>query len=337
MKVLLLIISITQIVAMPWQGAHAHALQPGYLELQSLGGDNWRAFWRKPTVKNRPMAIDATLPENCDKKSAPKTVFDGTAWVAQWITSCPGGLAGGKISIPGLDRTQTDVLVRYELNDNQSNTQRLTPSQPSFVIPTNPSFIDVLGSYLVLGIEHILEGVDHLLFVLALFLLIPDRWKLLGAITAFTVAHSITLAAATLGVIALPGPPVEAIIALSIMFLASELIQRDGNGDRLSERYPWLVSFSFGLLHGFGFAGALQEIGLPQSDVPLALLAFNLGVEAGQILFICLIVCTGIILRRIIPKLIQSFTEPLRTGSIAVAYSIGGLSAFWFIERLSAF
>ena len=337
MKFLLIAIASLFFALTSGQAARAHALQPGYLELQLLGGENWRAFWRKPTVKNRPMAIDVELPENCDVRTPPQPVFDGSAWVAQWVAACPGGLAGGVISIPGLESTQTDVLVRYELTQGAGEAQRLTPSRPSFVVPAEPDFLDVLGSYFTLGVDHILGGIDHLLFVFALLLLIPDRWRLLGAITAFTVAHSITLAAATLGLVTLPGPPVEAVIVLSIMFLASELIQRDGSGARLSERIPWIVSFSFGLLHGFGFAGALLEIGLPKSDVPLALLAFNLGVEAGQILFIAAVFFAGALLARIVPVAIRTVRTPESASSIGMAYLIGGVSAYWFIERIAIF
>ena len=317
--------------------ARSHALQPGYLELQLIGADSWQAFWRKPTVKGSPMAIDVRLPENCDQRTPPDPEFDGAAWVSRWVASCPGGLAGGTIEIPGLDRTQTDVLVRYELSPGSGEARRLTRSEKQFVVPTDPGFLDVLGSYFSLGVEHILDGIDHLLFVFALLLLIPDRWRLLGTVTAFTVAHSITLAAATLGWIKVPGPPVEAVIALSIMFLASELLQRDGSGNRLSERFPGIVSFSFGLLHGFGFAGALEEIGLPRGDVPLALLSFNLGVEAGQILFIAAVLIAGAVLARLIPAVVSTLRSPGSALASANAYAIGGVSSYWFIDRLAAF
>ncbi|MEM9063581.1 MAG: HupE/UreJ family protein [Pseudomonadota bacterium] len=324
------------ILAQPHQ-ANAHALEPGYLQLEEIGSDNFRVFWRKPTVRGAPMAISVRLPDTCETASPPPSTFDGAAWVAQWIAACPGGLAGGTIAIPGLEKTRTDVLVRYESADGQGQAQRLTPDVASFVIPETPSLLDVIGGYFTLGVDHILEGIDHLLFVFALLLLIPDRWRLLGAVTAFTVAHSITMAAATLGWIALPGPPVEAVIALSIMFLASELAQRDGENKRLSERYPWIVSFSFGLLHGFGFAGALEEIGLPQGDVPLALLFFNLGVEAGQILFIGAVLLAGGLLLRLLPKAAQAIRSPESIVSGAMSYAIGGISAFWFLDRVAGF
>ena len=337
MRLLLVVLAAIFAATAADRRANAHALQPGYLELQVLAGENWRAFWRKPTVKGSPMAIDVLLPENCETRNPPDPEFDGVAWIAQWVTACPGGLAGGTVRIPGLEATQTDVLVRYELADGGAETQRLTPGTPSFVVPADPGVFDVLASYFTLGVDHILDGIDHLLFVFALLLLIPDGWKLLGAVTAFTVAHSITLAAATLGLIALPGPPVEAVIALSIMFLASELLQRGGDGTRLSERYPWIVSFSFGLLHGFGFAGALQEIGLPRGDIPLALLAFNLGVEAGQVLFIAAVLAVGAVLARMVSGTVTAVRTPGSTAATVTAYAIGGVSAYWFIDRVAAF
>ncbi|MEO9576331.1 MAG: HupE/UreJ family protein [Tateyamaria sp.] len=317
-------------------GANAHALQPGYLEIKPLAGDSYRVFWRRPDVQGAVMSIDARLPENCAPIRGPEAQSDGSAWVSVWVAECPGGLTDGTITIEGLDTQKTDVLVRYEAVPDHPRSERLTLERTSFTVPDDPGAFDVIRSYLPLGIEHILAGIDHLLFVFALLLLIPDRWRLVGAITAFTVAHSITMAVATLGWVALPGPPVEAIIALSIMFLASELVQRDGSNQRLSERYPWTVSFSFGLLHGFGFAGALREIGLPQTDVPLALLSFNIGVEIGQLLFVVAVLIAAFTIRRLAPWAAKLIAVDTRGGLIS-AYAIGGISSYWFIDRLSGF
>lgn len=315
----------------------AHALQPGYAEIAPTGGDNWIVVWRKPDVQGQPMAIDLRLPQHCSPDRAGQQVFDGSGWIARWIANCPGGLAGGAITISGLDATRTDVLVRYELLPGDVRTTRLTPDRISFDIATEPGRLELLSSYFWLGVDHILEGFDHLLFVFALLLLIPDWWRLLGAITAFTVAHSITLAAATLGYVSLPGPPVEAVIALSIMFLASELVQRDANHARLSERFPWIVSFAFGLLHGFGFAGALEEIGLPRSDLPVALISFNLGVEAGQVFFVVLVLAAGWVLQRLAPHVRRVLFQPQGVTNTVLSYGIGGLAAYWFIDRISGF
>ena len=317
--------------------AAAHALQPGYLELTALAGDAWRVLWRKPADRGRPMAIDVLLPANCDHRSPPEPRFDGLAYVAQWMAECPGGLGGGEIAVPGLAGTQTDVLVRYELTPGEPETHRLTAGEPAFIVPTAPDALAVLWSYLGLGVDHILQGADHLLFVLALLLLVRDRWRIVGAITAFTVAHSVTLVAATLGWIFVPAAPVEAVIALSIMFLASELLRRGDGKRRLSERYPWTVSFSFGLLHGLGFARALLEVGLPKDDVPLALLAFNLGVEAGQLMFVGVVVAIGLLLRWLLPIATGTVMAPGRNGNAAVGYAIGGVSAYWFVARIAVF
>ena len=315
----------------------AHALEPGFLELQPLGGDEWRVTWRKPQVNGAPMAIDAVLPETCAPRRGPPPAFDGRAFLAGWIATCEGGLPGGGIRIEGLERTRTDVLVRYDLGDGQPPTAtRLTAAAPAFTVPEAQGAFAVFGSYFALGVDHILRGIDHLLFVLMLLLLIRDWRTLLGAVTAFTVAHSLSLAAASLGLIVVPAPPVEAIVALSIAFLAAELLHPPGEEKRLTERFPWLVAFAFGLLHGLGFARALLEIGLPQGDVPLALLAFNLGVEAGQILFIAAVIALGVALARLYPAA-RAQLAPGARGLRAVAYGVGTLAAFWVVDRVAGF
>lgn len=317
--------------------AQAHALQPGYLELQAMGEDSYRVHFAAPDVKGRPMAIVARLSEPCSVTEGPQPKFDGRAWIAQWLTVCPGGLPGVAINIDGLAMTQTDVLVRYELDPGQGESQRLTPEQTGFVVPEDPGALEVLTSYFWLGLDHIASGLDHLLFVFALLMLIRDPWTLFGAVTAFTIAHSITLAAAALGWARVPGPPVEAVIALSIMFLAAEILHRDPAKPRLSERAPWAVCFFFGLIHGLGFGSALQEIGLPRSEVALALLSFNVGVEAGQILFILAVVAVWMVARRLIPALLDSASRLFRGGQVLVPYAIGGVAAFWFVERVTGF
>jgi hydrogenase/urease accessory protein HupE len=317
--------------------AEAHALEPGFLELQHIGGTEWRVTWRKPQVSGRPMAIDAVLPESCDPRRGPAPVFDGRAFLTGWIAICDGGLTGGEITIEGLENTRTDVLLRYTLGGETSpQAMRLTAASPVFTIPEAQGMLGVFASYFSLGVDHILKGVDHLLFVLMLLLLIRDWRTLLGAVTAFTVAHSLSLAAASLGWIVVPAPPVEAIIALSIAFLAAELLRPPGETKRLTERYPWLVAFAFGLLHGLGFASALLDLGLPEGDVPLALLAFNLGVEAGQILFIAAVLALGAAVARLHPAARAAFA-PGATGLRATAYAVGTLAAFWIVDRMAGF
>jgi hypothetical protein len=317
--------------------AAAHALEPGFLELLHLGSGEWRVTWRVPQVGDRPMAIDAVLPEGCEPRRGSAPVFDGRAFVAGWIATCKSGLAGGEIVIVGLESTRTDVLVRYTLEGEASpQAMRLTAAAPAFVVPAAMTPLGVFASYFRLGVDHILHGIDHLLFVFVLVLLIRDWRRLLGAITAFTVAHSLSLAAASLGWIVIPIAPVEAVIALSIAVLAAEVLRAPGSKPSLTERAPWVVAFAFGLLHGLGFASALLEIGLPQGDVPLALLAFNLGVEAGQILFIAVVLTLGAAIARLYPagrRQVLPGSPGLRTA----AYAIGTLAAFWVFERMEVF
>jgi hydrogenase/urease accessory protein HupE len=311
----------------------AHALDPGYLNLVALGQDRWRVTWRAPDVSGRPMPIEASLPQNCSREAPPPPFFDGRAWTTGWVATCPGGLEGGAIEIVGLDRTSTETLVRYELQPGQTQVHRLTSSETGFVVPEDPGVSEILWSYVALGVTHILEGLDHLLFVFALILLIRGRGRLLWAITAFTVAHSVTLAAASLGWLNVPPPPVEAVIALSIVFLAYELSLPREARDPVTDRAPWVVSFAFGLIHGLGFAGALREIGLPEGDIPLALFSFNVGVELGQILFVGAVLAIGAVVRRLYP-VVETLTLPLTR---VASYGIGGLAAFWVIDRIAGF
>ena len=315
----------------------AHALDPGYVNLQNLSGDAWRVFWRKPAVKGKPMEIDLALPGNCTPQDGGAAQFDGVAYVSQWVATCPGGLEGRRIEIIGLGATRTDALIRIEDGDKATLTARLTPGDPSFEIPEDLSSGQVFASYLALGYAHILEGYDHLLFVFTLLVLIGNPWRLAGAITAFTVAHSITLALATLGVLTVPSPPVEAAIALSIVLLAVEILRRRSAGDQLTEKYPWIISFSFGLLHGLGFAGALTEIGLPEGDIPMALLAFNIGVEAGQLSFVAAVLLVFVAARAIWPRLVEEMHRPGAPGSTVTGYAIGAMSVYWLAERVAAF
>ena len=316
----------------------AHELDPGFLDLARLAGENWRVFWKVPQVGGQPMNLVALLPENCaprEPSGAPK--FDGRTFVWQWVAACPDGLAGGAITIRGLELTRTDVLVRFETVAGTAQSQRLTSSQTAFIVPQSPSIWGVFVTYVSLGVTHILEGMDHLLFVFALLLLIRDWRMLIGAVTSFTVAHSLSLAAATLGWIVVPAPPVEAIIALSIMFVAAELARPAAAGLRLTERFPWVVCFAFGLLHGLGFARALLDIGLPEGEVPMAMFAFNVGVEIGQILFILAVLAAVPLLRRLRPALMTAVVTRGRPGHALLGYAIGSVAALWFVSRVAAF
>ena len=314
--------------------AYGHALQPGYLELRQIEGDLYAVVWKKPATGGIPMPIAARLPEQCDPRTGENPSWDGSAYIARWTATCRGGLEGGVIEIDGLGQTSTDVLVRLDFADGVSETRRLTADATSFVVPVQPQPLEVAQTYFVYGVEHILLGIDHLLFVLALLLLVKGTGRIVATVTSFTLAHSLTLAGATLGWVHVPGPPVEATIALSIAFVASEIVHGWRGRAGMTERYPWIVAFTFGLLHGFGFAGALTEVGLPQKSIPMALLFFNVGVEAGQLLFIGAVFAAFALIRRTVMR-----TEIPRKGwtTVAPAYVIGSVAAFWVIQRTAAF
>lgn len=315
----------------------AHALDPGYLSLSQTDENSWRVFWRKPDVKGSPMKIEAILPERCSGLRPENPKFDGSAWITEWVVSCSPSLQGGTIAIEGLGATGTDVLLRVEPLGESIQTVRLVGGSAEFVVPEKFSSAQVFMSYLQLGFEHILEGFDHLLFVFALLLLVQTPRRLIGAITSFTLAHSITLALASLGLLSVPAPPVEAIIALSITFLALEILKQDARRPTITQTYPWVVAFSFGLLHGLGFAGALSEIGLPAGDIPIALLAFNVGVELGQLTFVFAVLATYLIARFILPKFTANFARPHSLAMNIMGYFIGVVSIYWLAERIVNF
>ena len=251
----------------------AHEVRPAYLELRQTGADTYDVLWKVPARgDNMRLGIYVEFPADATKVTPLQTTFANDASTERWSIKRPGGLTGSEINISGLVATMTDVLVRIENLDGTTQVTRVTPSSPSFVVAAAPGALEVCRTYLVLGVEHILFGVDHLLFVLALLILVKGWRKLIGTITAFTIAHSITLAAATLGFVHVPSKPVEATIALSIVFVACEIVHRRQGRSGLTETWPWVIAFSFGLLHGLGFASALREVGLPQNAIPLALL-----------------------------------------------------------------
>ena len=310
--------------------ATAHEVRPAYLDIRETEPDVFVVVWKVPALGDRRLSLYARLPETCRAKNGPTRSIDGGVYSEVWTAACDGGLKGHEITIDGLRSTLTDALIHIAYRDGTTEIARLKPDMPTAVVKGAQTSFEVAQTYFRLGVDHILSGIDHLLFVLALMLLIHNRWMLLKTITAFTIAHSITLAGAALGYFSLPQQPVEATIALSIVFVASELTKIKPAERRLSESYPWIVAFAFGLLHGFGFAGALKEIGLPQVDVPLALLTFNLGVEAGQMLFVAAV----LIAFRIVTTLITMPVVPART---AAAYLIGTMAAGWLITRVVSF
>ena len=271
------------------------------------------------------------MPKECSL-SLPKTShLVNSTYLDRWQMKCNEGLADKTLFIEGLKSTGTDLLLRLELFSGVSHSKLLSPSKSSYHIPTDVSTWQIVQTYTWLGITHILIGFDHLLFVFALLLIVKNMRRLLWTVTAFTLAHSLTMAVATLGIVQVPQGPVEAIIALSILFLAMEIMHEKQGKIGLTSLYPWIIAFIFGLLHGFGFAGALAEIGLPQQAITLALVFFNIGVELGQLIFVATIVFIVVMLQRL------SYPALLNKLQTAIVYMIGGVSSFWLIERTLSF
>jgi hydrogenase/urease accessory protein HupE len=306
-----------------------HEVRPAYLALEEDPPGEFSVVWKTPMQGELRLALDLEISGPSEAIAPPATRKTGSAAV-QTSRIRVNDLRGRTVRIVGLENTMTDALVRVAFMDGSTWVQRLTPQQPLAVIPARQNGWAVARTYLSLGVEHILLGVDHLLFVLALLILTDGTWRLVKTVTAFTVAHSITLGLATLGFVHVPPKPVEAVIALSIVFVAAEIVHAHHGRSGLAARTPWLVAFTFGLLHGLGFAGALSEVGLPAGHIPVALLFFNLGVEAGQLLFVAVVLSIIGIARRL------RVAFP-RWAEMAPAYAIGGVASFWMIERIAAF
>ena len=308
----------------------AHEVRPGYLELREIAPDSFSILWKVPMRGGARLKLEPRFPDQCSQTTPAASQTLGGAMIQRGTLTCNGDISGGVISIRGLEHTLTDVLVRIERGDESSQTARLTPRDPSFPVPDAETTRQIATAYLSLGVEHILAGIDHLLFVLALLLIVRGWRALVATITAFTVAHSLTLGAAVLGYVQIPQQPVEALIALSILFLATEIVRTRQGRPGLAERRPWLVAFVFGLLHGLGFAGALSEVGLPSHAIPLALLFFNIGVEVGQLLFVAAVITLRGLWLRVAER-------PMGWAQMPATYAIGGVAAFWTIDRVAGF
>jgi hydrogenase/urease accessory protein HupE len=311
--------------------ASADVFRPAYLELRELGDDRYEVLWKVPALgDSQRLSLYVSFPEGTETLTEPQPLITGGAWLERWQVYFPGGLVGQTVRIDGNATGITDVIARVERLDGTSQVERLEAGAPQFTVRAPAGTSEIAWSYTVLGFEHILGGVDHLLFVLALLLIVRGGKRIVITITAFTVAHSITLVAASLGWMTVPGPPVEAIIALSIAFVAAEILHGRQGRPGLTARAPWIVAFSFGLLHGFGFAGALAETGLPQTSIPLALLMFNIGVELGQLFFVVAVLALWAAGRRLL-KHEPAWALP------AAAYAIGAVASLWTIERVASF
>jgi hydrogenase/urease accessory protein HupE len=311
--------------------AMAHEVRPAYLELRQTGPDAYDALWKVPARgDNMRLGLYVELPAACTPVTEPRASMVQGAYSERWSVTCAGGLSGGTIHIAGLSGTMTDVLVRIERLDGSTQVERLTPSATSFVVEAAPRALDVARTYAAMGTEHILTGIDHLLFVLALLIITRGGWKMVKTVTAFTVSHSLTLTAATLGFVHVPQQPVEAVIALSIVFVAAEIVHMHRGIEGITARAPWVVAFTFGLMHGLGFAGGLSAAGLPAAHIPTALLCFSVGVEAGHFLFVGTVLSVMALVRRVDIRA-PAWTE------LVPAYAIGAVAMFWVIQRTASF
>jgi hydrogenase/urease accessory protein HupE len=316
-------------LALASPAAHAHESRPAYLEIKETAPSQFSVLWRTPVLAGMRLPLVLKLPEGVRNLKPPDVQELADSLVERrWIDAGPNGLAGKRVEIAGLQFTITDALVRIEMLDGRKVQTIARPSQPWVEIAASQAWWQVMGTYAVEGIRHILFGADHLLFVLGLLLIVKNGWMLVKTITAFTVAHSITLAVATLGYAEVPVLPLNAAIALSILFLGPEIVRTWRGETSFTIRHPWVVAFAFGLLHGFGFASALTGAGLPQGDLPLALLSFNVGVEIGQLGFVALILCLARSFRVLQiqwPRWVQALP----------AYTVGTLGAFWTVQRVA--
>jgi hydrogenase/urease accessory protein HupE len=311
----------------------ADQFRPAYLLLHQSGPETYDVLWKVPALsETTALSIRPEFPAGSEDIAPHRNSYVAGASVQRWQVRVPQGIEGKRIKFTGLSRSGIDVLARFERSDGTEQVERILPMHPGFTLRASPGAFEVMLTYTQIGIEHILTGADHLLFVLALMMIVQGRKMLLLTITSFTVAHSITLALATLKLIHVPGPPVEAIIALSIVFVSKEICARERGQNDIAIRSPWIVAFVFGLLHGLGFAGALAEIGLHAASIPLGLLFFNIGVEIGQLLFVAAVLVAARAALLVIGRHIDR-----RITVTLPAYLIGGTASYWLFMRVSGF
>jgi hydrogenase/urease accessory protein HupE len=316
------------LAALLWGGAPAlaHELRPALLQVTETGAGAYEVLWKRPQRGDLTLGLRVAWPEGCDELAPPAAQLVPGAMVERRLLACDGpGLMGRRIAIDGLAGSTTDVLVRIELVDGRVETGLLKPTSPVFEVQGPRPALALAADYLIMGIQHILLGVDHLLFVLGLLLIVGNRWLLVKTITAFTAAHSLTLAIATLGYANAPEAPLNALIALSILFLGPEIVRAWRGESSFTIRHPWAVAGAFGLLHGFGFATGLSAAGIPPAEIPFALLLFNLGVEVGQLGFVALVLLLARSLR------ILELRWP-RPAELVPGYVVGALGACWTIQ-----
>ena len=339
---LIFLMSLIIVLTHPYT-AEAHRFAPSLLKFTETSDHIFNVVWKTPTEATSRVPLQPTWPVSCVVKTENPALREGTGTVSSWTLDCETlgieGLVGQKLGINGLAENQASAMVMLSLKDGRRYQSVVNAERPDFLVPTQPSRSKVTTEYTVLGTTHIWRGLDHLMFIFGLLLLVGGGARLLWTITAFTVGHSITLALVTLGYLTYPVSLIEFVIALSIFVLALELTRdtqaRPGSNLSLFKRHPWWLAGGFGLLHGMGFAGALAEIGLPQANVPLALLFFNIGIEVGQIAFVFLVIGAWSLTTFALQRLVVTHRiaiEPERLLPIPV-YLLGGISAMWCIER----
>lgn len=304
--------------------AGAHEVRPAYLQIAEVAPQQFEVLWKQPVMADRRLPIEPVLPAQCERGRLGVPEHTGSALIESWVAECD--MASGVIHISGLSSTLTDVMVRITYLDGGAVNHMLRPSSPRIdLADASPA----VSAYFVLGVEHLLFGIDHILFVIGLVLFINGPWTLIKTITAFTAAHSITLALSVLELVKLPPGPVEAVIALSIVFLARELMVPEAARSRATLAAPWIMAFAFGLLHGFGFAGALADIGLPGDQLALSLLFFNLGIEAGQLAVVAVMLTGGFLVRELLhgPSLLMERGFSAAMGCVAASWTISRVVA----------
>ncbi|MFT5481571.1 MAG: hydrogenase/urease accessory protein HupE [Halieaceae bacterium] len=320
----LLLFLVTVMVA---ESSFAHRFAPSLLRINETAENSYRVLWKTSQKSASNVPLRPILPESCEAETQAPPQFEGTGVLVVWNIQCEGGLIGKELGVSGLADNRASVMVMLELADGRVLQTSLNEGAPKFVVPDKASRFGVFKQYLVIGVEHILSGLDHLLFVLGLLLLVGMGSRLLWTVSAFTIGHSFTLSLAALGYISFPVGLIEFAIAVSIFVVALELVPGPKRQEDLIHRHPWWLASGFGLLHGMGFAGALTEIGLPSGEVPMALFSFNVGIEIGQIVFLM----AAIVVWRLSEKLLSGVSQRLQW---APAYVLGSLSVMWCIQRL---
>ncbi len=308
--------------------ASAHESQPGLLDLREVAPDRYEVLWRAPLYFGRPHPARLELPAGWKTVVGPSEsmLSDSQLFRSVVVVAGGNGVESAVIRFPGLEQTITDVFVRLRRSDGSAVSIAVRPSNPEAQLRGDRPWYAAAADTVAIGFHHILLGLDHLLFVLGLLLIVKGRWMLLKTVTAFTVAHSITLAIATLGYARAPLAPLNASIALSIMFLGPEIVRSWRGETSLTIEFPWVVAFLFGLLHGFGFASGLATAGMSRAELPLALLSFNVGVELGQLVF----VAAALALAKSFKTLEVQWP---RWAEVLPGYAVGSLGAYWTLQR----